>query len=104
MEFKKDERREFSTGAVRDSVTGKGDMISLPWEAILRLSNAGRSITGVGTTRKVFRYRRLSTAPVGTWQSISAVLTMKIILPPLHSTCSARCLWKTQSRKCRTCR
>ena len=38
MEFKKDERREFSTGAVRDSVTGKGDMISLPWEALLRLS------------------------------------------------------------------
>lgn len=38
VKFEKDERREFSTGAVRDSVTGKGDMISLPWEAILRLS------------------------------------------------------------------
>ena len=38
MTFEKDERREFSTGAVRDSVTGKGDMISLPWEALLRLS------------------------------------------------------------------
>lgn len=38
MKFEKDERREFSTGAVRDSATGKGDMISLPWEALLRLS------------------------------------------------------------------
>lgn len=38
VKFEKDERREFSTGAVRDSVTGKGDMISLPWEALLRLS------------------------------------------------------------------
>lgn len=38
VKFEKDERREFSTGTVRDSVTGKGDMISLPWEALLRLS------------------------------------------------------------------
>lgn len=37
MEFQKDERH-FSTGAVRDSVEGKGDMVSIPWEAILRLS------------------------------------------------------------------
>ena len=31
-------RREFSTGAVRDMQEGKGDMVSIPWEAILRLS------------------------------------------------------------------
>lgn len=31
-------RRVFSTGAVRDMAEGKGDMCSLPWEAILRLS------------------------------------------------------------------
>ena len=32
------ERREFSSGAVRDVSTGKGDMFSLPAAAILRLS------------------------------------------------------------------
>lgn len=32
------ERTEFSTGAVRDMHAGKGDMASVPWEAILRLS------------------------------------------------------------------
>lgn len=32
------ERREFPTGAVRDIAEGKGDMVSVPWEAILRLS------------------------------------------------------------------
>lgn len=32
------ERTEFSTGAVRDMHAGKGDMASIPWEAILRLS------------------------------------------------------------------
>ena len=32
------ERREFSTGAVRDMQVGKGDMVSLPNAAILRLS------------------------------------------------------------------
>ena len=32
------ERTEFSSGAVRDMHEGKGDMISIPWEAILRLS------------------------------------------------------------------
>lgn len=32
------ERTEFSTGAVRDLQGGKGDMVSLPNEAILRLS------------------------------------------------------------------
>lgn len=31
-------RREFETGAVRDIQEGKGDMVSIPWEAILRLS------------------------------------------------------------------
>ena len=31
-------RREFDTGAVRDMAEGKGDMVSIPWEAILRLS------------------------------------------------------------------
>ena len=31
-------RTEFETGAVRDMSEGKGDMISLPWRAILRLS------------------------------------------------------------------
>lgn len=31
-------RREFSTGAVRDMVEGKGDMVSLPWAALLRVS------------------------------------------------------------------
>lgn len=32
------ERTEFQTGAVRDMHEGKGDMASVPWEAILRLS------------------------------------------------------------------
>lgn len=32
------DRREFSTGAVRDMQEGKGDMVSLPNAAILRLS------------------------------------------------------------------
>lgn len=32
------ERTAFSTGAVRDMSQGKGDMVSLPWESILRLS------------------------------------------------------------------
>ena len=31
-------RREFETGAVRDMSEGKGDMASIPWESILRLS------------------------------------------------------------------
>lgn len=31
-------RREFETGAQRDMQEGKGDMASIPWEAILRLS------------------------------------------------------------------
>lgn len=32
------ERTQFSSGAVRDMHSGKGDMASIPWEAILRLS------------------------------------------------------------------
>ena len=32
------DRRVFETGAVRDMSEGKGDMASVPWEAILRLS------------------------------------------------------------------
>lgn len=32
------ERREFETGAQRDMAEGKGDMASMPWEALLRLS------------------------------------------------------------------
>ena len=32
------DRTVFSTGAVRDMHEGKGDMASLPWEAVLRLS------------------------------------------------------------------
>ena len=32
------DRTEFTTGAVRDMHEGKGDMVSIPWEAILRLS------------------------------------------------------------------
>lgn len=31
-------RREFGTGAHRDMAEGKGDMVSIPWESILRLS------------------------------------------------------------------
>lgn len=31
-------RREFESGAVRDIQEGKGDMVSIPWEALLRLS------------------------------------------------------------------
>lgn len=31
-------RREFGSGAVRDMAEGKGDMVSIPWESILRLS------------------------------------------------------------------
>ena len=31
-------RREFDTGAVRDMAEGKGDMASIPWESVLRLS------------------------------------------------------------------
>lgn len=32
------ERTAFDTGAVRDMHAGKGDMASIPWESILRLS------------------------------------------------------------------
>ena len=32
------DRREFASGAVRDMQEGKGDMASIPWESILRLS------------------------------------------------------------------
>lgn len=32
------DRTEFPTGSVRDMHEGKGDMASIPWEAILRLS------------------------------------------------------------------
>ncbi len=32
------ERTEFASGAVRDMHEGKGDMASVPWESILRLS------------------------------------------------------------------
>jgi hypothetical protein len=32
------QRTEFSTGAVRDMSSGKGDMLSMPWKALLRLS------------------------------------------------------------------
>lgn len=32
------EERVFSTGATRDNTDNKGDMVSIPWEAILRLS------------------------------------------------------------------
>lgn len=32
------DRTEFESGAVRDMHEGKGDMASIPWEAILRLS------------------------------------------------------------------
>ena len=32
------ERTEFSSGACRDMHAGKGEMVSVPWEAILRLS------------------------------------------------------------------
>lgn len=32
------ERTQFDTGAKRDMHEGKGDMASLPWEALLRLS------------------------------------------------------------------
>ena len=31
MKFEKDERREFSTGAVRDKADGKGRYDLLPW-------------------------------------------------------------------------
>ena len=31
-------RREFPSGAVRDAAENKGDMVSVPWEAMLRLS------------------------------------------------------------------
>jgi hypothetical protein len=31
-------RREFASGAVRDMAAGKGDMISIAWEVVLRLS------------------------------------------------------------------
>ena len=31
------DRTEFETGALRDMHVGKGDMASLPWEAVLRL-------------------------------------------------------------------
>lgn len=31
-------RRTFDSGAVRDMAEGKGDMVSIPWESILRLS------------------------------------------------------------------
>lgn len=32
------ERTEFESGAVRDMSSGKGDMVAMPWKALLRLS------------------------------------------------------------------
>ena len=53
-------RREFETGAKRDCAEGKGDMVSLPNNAILRLSKHyenGAKNMGVGTIRKVYLFR-----------------------------------------------
>ena len=53
------ERTTFETGAVRDMHEGKGDMVSLPNSAILRLSKhyeSGAKNTEDGITQKEFRF------------------------------------------------
>lgn len=49
------EERSWSTGAVRDNSDDKGDMASVPWEAILRLSKHYQA--GVKRGYKRWNYR-----------------------------------------------
>lgn len=75
------ERTEFASGAVRDMHEGKGDMASVPWEAILRLSkhyeNGAKNML-VGITAKASRYRPSSILPADTLRNINAVVMTRI--------------------------
>lgn len=59
MKFEKDERREFSTGAVRDKADGKGRYDLLPWGAIhaivLSTASAALSTMARETLTRVYR-------------------------------------------------
>ena len=56
------ERTEFETGAVRDMHEGKGDMLSMPWAALLRVSRHYE--TGA---KKYGRYNYLKGIPVSSF-------------------------------------
>ena len=56
------ERTEFSSGAVRDMHSGKGDMLSLPWAALLRVSKHYEN-----GAKKYGRYNYLKGIPVSSF-------------------------------------
>ena len=75
------ERTEFESGAVRDMHEGKGDMASIPWESILRLSKHyenGAKKYSDGTLEREYQFEALSTPLAVISQSINAEWTMKI--------------------------
>lgn len=55
-------RREFETGSVRDMSEGKGDMVSIPWLAVLRLSKHYEN-----GAKKYKRYNYLKGIPVSSF-------------------------------------
>ena len=56
------ERTEFNTGAVRDMHEGKGDMLSMPWAALLRVSRHYEN-----GAKKYGRYNYLKGIPVSSF-------------------------------------
>ena len=74
------ERTQFETGAVRDMHEGKGDMASIPWEAVLRLSrhyeNGAKKPCPAGT-EQWFAVRRGEGASCGLHQSAGWALREK---------------------------
>jgi len=58
------ERTVFASGAVRDMHEGKGDMVSVPWEAILRLS---RHYENGAKKYERWNYRKAEGIPVSSY-------------------------------------
>lgn len=75
------ERTKFESGA-RDMHEGKGDMASIPWESVLRLSRhyeAGAKNISDGIFGKEYQFQVLLILLADTLQSTNAEWTMKII-------------------------
>lgn len=88
------ERTQFESGAVRDMHEGKGDIASIPWESVLRLSRhyeAGAKNISDGITGKEYQFQVLSIPLAGTLQSTNAGWMMKIIWRPPHLIFWAQC-------------
>ena len=87
-------RTEFETGAVRDMSEGKGDMVSLPWRAILRLSRHYEN-----GAKKYGRFNYQKGIPVSSFidsacrhlAKYQCDATTRTTLQPRHSMCSALC-------------